>query len=410
MDYGKVGLLRFLLPWTRDNLVGWFEDQYERVVAAHQLEPAKGSPEARPSIVAHSFGTYLCGYAMLKYPEIRFDKMILCGCILPRDFDWSTLFARGQVYEVLHEYAVRDPWGNMANAVTVGAGDSGGRGFLYAGPQLQQVRCDHLTHSDYFTQLHMAESWIEFLSRKTPTYGIKHGSSISDENEFRSIAERTEEIDHKVYGGIPEFAANEASMDQAVEWVRVEPDIYTFLYNRRGQQWTGYVNAIPVTDQAFRTALQRGLKDCELTGDHIVKLIPDSIVRLFALSIAVDPTAKEASLGLLNREVHALLDGFFQKWKRYAKEVRIRIKDVVAVGWTPQGRRICNDILGMSKSGSDEFGHPIYYLAIEPALMRKARFEPLRSLAKVYADEGLFRVEDPEDEAAVPVTEPENVE
>ena len=42
-----------------------------------------------PSIVVHSYGTYIAGEAMLKYPEIKFDRMILCGAILRSDFPWD---------------------------------------------------------------------------------------------------------------------------------------------------------------------------------------------------------------------------------------------------------------------------------------------------------------------------------
>jgi hypothetical protein len=44
------------------------------------------SPSAEaPSIIAHSFGTYILGTALLRYPYLRFSKVIRCSTILLTD-------------------------------------------------------------------------------------------------------------------------------------------------------------------------------------------------------------------------------------------------------------------------------------------------------------------------------------
>src|SRR5438552_17651285 len=82
-NYGRFSLLRFLLPWQRETKIRWFRETYTAFMRDSTFDL---NPNNLPSIVAHSFGTYVLGYALLKYDNIRFDKVILCASILPRDF------------------------------------------------------------------------------------------------------------------------------------------------------------------------------------------------------------------------------------------------------------------------------------------------------------------------------------
>lgn len=66
---------------------------------------------------------------MQKYPDMRFDKIILCGSILPIDFDWSTLFDRDQVNFVRNEYGLRDFWASGVGSFIRDTGASGKKGF-----------------------------------------------------------------------------------------------------------------------------------------------------------------------------------------------------------------------------------------------------------------------------------------
>ena len=58
----------------------------------------------RPSVIAHSFATYLLGNALLHYPYLRFNRVLLCGSILPPSFPWDAIIDRGQVQAVRNEY------------------------------------------------------------------------------------------------------------------------------------------------------------------------------------------------------------------------------------------------------------------------------------------------------------------
>ena len=80
LDYGNFGATKFLRKGARLEKVTWLRSEYERVMAEGKV--------SRPSIIAHSFGTYLVAALLIKYPELVFDKIILTGSIVDRDFDW----------------------------------------------------------------------------------------------------------------------------------------------------------------------------------------------------------------------------------------------------------------------------------------------------------------------------------
>ena len=107
-DYGVYGLIKFLTPAQNRKMADTYYQWY--------AETVKGCPgvdlkqyDQRPSIVAHSLGSWIVGMAMLKFDDIRFDKIVLAGSILPTDFDWCTLFARDQVFAVRNEHSKADP-------------------------------------------------------------------------------------------------------------------------------------------------------------------------------------------------------------------------------------------------------------------------------------------------------------
>jgi len=47
----------------------------------------------RPNLIAHSLGTYLVG-SILKYPDARFENVLLVSTVLPRRYPWKNLLTR----------------------------------------------------------------------------------------------------------------------------------------------------------------------------------------------------------------------------------------------------------------------------------------------------------------------------
>ena len=85
----RVAWTAFLRPTggTAAELVRRFLTLYDRVRARH----------GPPSVIAHSFGTYLVARALSDFEGARLRALILFGSIVSETFDWGTLVARGQV-------------------------------------------------------------------------------------------------------------------------------------------------------------------------------------------------------------------------------------------------------------------------------------------------------------------------
>lgn len=141
LDYGRLGMLGFLTPCIRESKLDWFHREYDRICKQENVQ--------RPSIIAHSFGTYLVAELLSKYPEVKFDKIIFAGGIAPCDFDWETRFNNGQVLHVLNEVAKKDIWPAVAKMVIPRAGCSGSAGFCSQVPDVGQ-RFSSIGHSGTF--------------------------------------------------------------------------------------------------------------------------------------------------------------------------------------------------------------------------------------------------------------------
>ena len=47
--------------------------------------------QRHPHVIAHSFGSYICGWALQKFQDLRFGRIVLVGCVLPRNFKWQNI-------------------------------------------------------------------------------------------------------------------------------------------------------------------------------------------------------------------------------------------------------------------------------------------------------------------------------
>jgi alpha-beta hydrolase superfamily lysophospholipase len=163
-SFGYFSLLQFILPSSRTAKVRWFRQVYTQETQNRKILLDEGQ---YPSIVAHSFGTYILGNALLRYDWLAFNKVILCGSILPTDFPWDKLIERGQVQAVRNEFGVRDVWTRLARWFVAGTGPSGHRGFACSHERLEQEEFAY-EHSEYFDKGHMEAKWLPFLNRHLP--------------------------------------------------------------------------------------------------------------------------------------------------------------------------------------------------------------------------------------------------
>jgi pimeloyl-ACP methyl ester carboxylesterase len=160
-NFGRFSLPQFLWPFGRARKIRWFEATYHDEVNDKRLDLES---DERPSVVAHSFGTYIVGWALYYYKHLKVNKVILCGAILPKDFPWDKLLKRGQVRAVRNEYGVKDIWVKLVRFFVPKTGRSGADGFTCCHPKLEQERFE-FSHSQYFAEGHMEAFWMPFLNR-----------------------------------------------------------------------------------------------------------------------------------------------------------------------------------------------------------------------------------------------------
>ncbi len=153
IDYGYLMAIGLLIPGFRRKYLPWFNEKYNEIVTRHQID--------RPSVIAHSFGTYIVVYSMQKF-QLRFDRMILCGCIVKRNFNWPRF--ESLVNQVLNDYGGKDYWAWINEFVVWQGGSAGVYGFSvpWKGRLIQQENPD-FEHSDYFYRRRYREVWIHFL-------------------------------------------------------------------------------------------------------------------------------------------------------------------------------------------------------------------------------------------------------
>lgn len=157
LDFGLFGALSLVVAPMRERKIAWFLDVYTRLLKEEQLT-------APPSVIAHSFGSYIVAQAMELHPEIAFDRVIVCGSIVRRSYEWKDRVAAGQVARV-NDFGRKDIWVRAAEWVIADAGSSGYQGFEDdAGGRVIQRQHPHWRHSDYFYRLNYDRNWIPFVA------------------------------------------------------------------------------------------------------------------------------------------------------------------------------------------------------------------------------------------------------
>ena len=148
LSYGYFSALGFALPFTRPRNLRRFLDAYSESFARHR--------GLSFSFAGHSNGTYILGQALWTIPAVRVDRVFLGGSVLPRDFPWRQLLARGQVGHVRNIRAA-DDWvvallcGALRGMMMRDVGTGGYAGFLDDHDRLEDLGYVSGGHGSAFT-------------------------------------------------------------------------------------------------------------------------------------------------------------------------------------------------------------------------------------------------------------------
>ncbi len=171
INYGYFFTTRFFFKPFRERQI--------EAIRRELINLRKDTGVNRISIIAHSFGTFIAMEALRRdNGELKYDRVVLTGSILPRNFDWRTLFERELATAVFNVRATSD-WvvslaaflsgsggGRLARAAHwltgLNAGDSGRRKFDFDGARLLDEEIEG-HHSIAHDRVRFGK-WARFIS------------------------------------------------------------------------------------------------------------------------------------------------------------------------------------------------------------------------------------------------------
>jgi pimeloyl-ACP methyl ester carboxylesterase len=121
--------------------------------------------DPKVSIIAHSFGTYLCAEFIQDHPGLRWHRLIFCGSIVGDEFRFDKI-ADYFKYPLINEVGTKDYWPAFAAAVNRRYGSSGSTG-LHDAYVITRWHKGH-AHNTFLTPEFCRENWIPFLVGKKP--------------------------------------------------------------------------------------------------------------------------------------------------------------------------------------------------------------------------------------------------
>jgi hypothetical protein len=330
--------LQIPLPFERERVIDEFAEWYRREMEQER----EGS---RPSVVAHSFGTYIVGWAMQKYREIRFDKILFCGGILPCDFDWGRLLGRNQVWLIRNEFGSRDYWAGITHRFVQGLGNSGAKGFDFHSPALQDEQFVY-KHGDYPRNINL-ERWASFLKEKSLNFEILYGSQISDVAYYSMLLDKCHDLDQicfRDYGHPTEFLPRNLSL----RWIEVNPAIYVFLLDVASKRLLGYANVMLLKPDAYERLLNFQIGNKDVESKDLLSRFHNGDAYLYFMSIAIEPDARRIQDGEYQSAFERLMYAVTKQYNEILLNRTLKVLEVGAVTWTPEGQRLCR-LAGMGE-------------------------------------------------------------
>jgi intracellular sulfur oxidation DsrE/DsrF family protein len=151
--YQYFSALRFLFPlFTRRAPIHRFIREYRDLKNKYK--------EAKISVLAHSFGTYVVTRAIEENSDIELYRLALCGGVVKDDFRFSTYRAQLGPDNVLNDCGTKDIWPVLAKSATWGYGATGTFGF---GTNQVRDRFHELKHSDFFSKKFAEDFWFDYF-------------------------------------------------------------------------------------------------------------------------------------------------------------------------------------------------------------------------------------------------------
>jgi hypothetical protein len=242
-------------------------------------------------------------------------------------------------------------------------------------------RFEYFTHSNYFLPGHYTQ-WIEILNEPLVEFRTIRSSSLPIDKNWKDIRPYTHEIDEIVYKGLKGYEESRIPEGMSEQWLTSNPDIYTILVDQ-ADRVHGYLNAMPLISCTFDAMISGTRKDNSVTPSEILTYEDRMEVDIYLMSIAIHPDSRRLAQGPNQSAFHRLLFGLTHRLECLARENQIFVNRLGAVGWTDEGKRLC-EIIGMNMYRTDPFNHPTYLLDLRQAKENSRSHRLIKELLEVY--------------------------
>ena len=351
--YGRK-ILR-VLPHQINNDVEGFKKWYFETVNKTSYNLKISEPFHRPSIIAHSLGTWILVKTLTKYPEIKFDKIFLFGSIIPSEFDWFKLILRDQINSVVYEKADKDKIVPLGLLFTGSLKPCGTNGFVQKCSFIKEEVLSLFGHSDFDYKEHLFQYLDKRLLVTPHQLSAINGRDLT-EKEITKVFKETLSIDRLVYA--VDYQNFPIAINKAIEWFRIEKDIWSFVRNVFTKKILGYINALPVEDDVYNKFCKGEITESEIRPIDIVDYDNCENFNLLILSIAINKNIKtEETMLTKGRIVEMLIMSFMYKLEVY--NAKSKLKKMAAFAWSDEGAKLCKGFC-MTSSNADSAEHPLY--------------------------------------------------
>jgi len=119
-------------------------------------------PQARLMVIAHSFGSYIVSRILHDHSDIQFERIVLCGSIVPRDFRWDKHAPTMKHGAILNDIGTNDFYPVLATFGSFGYGSSGRLGFKTGRVVDRYFPYGHSTFFDK-KRRHIKRFWKPFI-------------------------------------------------------------------------------------------------------------------------------------------------------------------------------------------------------------------------------------------------------
>ncbi|MEQ8824258.1 MAG: hypothetical protein RIC14_07780 [Filomicrobium sp.] len=151
---GRIGSVEFLF-FLAFGVEKYYVNRLHRQIVAAMSKEGSGAC----SIICHSFGTYLLSKVIEANQDLVFDRIILCGSVIPQEFEWERY--SNQFNEIINECGQNDTVVRLAPILSHKLGSTGRFGFRNP---LIQDRFHHNTgHGDFFSRSFDLGLWARFI-------------------------------------------------------------------------------------------------------------------------------------------------------------------------------------------------------------------------------------------------------